>query len=90
MLVEGASEEHEFVMKGRHAGQAPDIDGQVFLSGGEARAGEMRRVRISQASDYDLVGELLDEGAHAGAARPRRRIALKVLGAAESSPPRWQ
>lgn len=62
VLVEGQSDEHEFVMMGRHAGQAPDIDGQVYLSGGEARAGEMRRVRIEQASDYDLVGELLDEG----------------------------
>ncbi len=63
VLVEGASDEHEFVMMGRHAGQAPDIDGQVYLSGGEARPGEMRHVRISQASDYDLVGELLDEDA---------------------------
>src|SRR6185436_1399756 len=62
VLVEGASDEHEYVMMGRHAGQAPDIDGQVYLSGGEARPGEIRRVRITQASDYDLVGELLDEG----------------------------
>jgi ribosomal protein S12 methylthiotransferase len=62
VLVEGTSDEHEFVLMGRHAGQAPDIDGQVYLSGGEARPGEMRRVLVSQASDYDLVGELLDEG----------------------------
>jgi ribosomal protein S12 methylthiotransferase len=78
VLVEGPSEDHEWVMKGRHAGQAPDIDGQVYLSGGEARAGELRRVRISQASDYDLVGELLDEN---GAKKKPRRVALKVLGA---------
>jgi ribosomal protein S12 methylthiotransferase len=58
VLVEGPSEEHDFVMAGRHAGQAPEIDGQVYLSGGEARAGEMRRVVIAQASDHDLVGEL--------------------------------
>jgi ribosomal protein S12 methylthiotransferase len=77
VLVEGASEEHDFVLKGRHAGQAPDIDGQVYLSGGEAHAGQMRRVRISQASDYDLVGELLEEG---GAALPApRRVSLKVV-----------
>jgi ribosomal protein S12 methylthiotransferase len=78
VLVEGASEEHEFVMKGRHRGQAPEIDGQVFLSGGEARAGEMRRVRVTQTSDYDLVGELVDEAPHRGPAR-RRRIALNVI-----------
>ena len=51
VLVEGPSEEHELVMKGRHAGQAPEIDGSVYLSEGEAHAGEMRRVRIVQASD---------------------------------------
>jgi ribosomal protein S12 methylthiotransferase len=86
VLVEGESEEHEFVMKGRHPGQAPEIDGQVFLSGGEARPGEMRRVRISQASDYDLVGDLLDEApadANVKPATPPRRVSLKVLGSRE-------
>jgi ribosomal protein S12 methylthiotransferase len=98
VLVEGPSEEHELVMKGRHAGQAPDIDGSVYLSEGEARAGEMRRVRITQASDWDLVGELLDDPAravHAGAnARPEassraaapRKVALKVLGGSHDEP----
>ncbi len=80
VLVEGASEEHEYVVQGRHAGQAPEIDGQVYLSGGAASPGQMLRVRISQASDYDLVGEILEEspGEHA---HGRRRVALPVLGA---------
>ncbi len=68
VLVEGASDEHEFVLMARHAGQAPEIDGQVYLSGGLASPGELRRVRITQASDYDLVGELLDGDAAADAA----------------------
>jgi ribosomal protein S12 methylthiotransferase len=58
VLVEGPSEDSELVMMGRHAGQAPEIDGCVYLSGGSALPGEFRRVRITQASDYDLVGEL--------------------------------
>ncbi|MBI4699758.1 MAG: 30S ribosomal protein S12 methylthiotransferase RimO [Deltaproteobacteria bacterium] len=63
ILVEGPSDEHEHVLMGRHAGQAPEIDGQVYLGAGAwhgaaARAGEMIRVRISQSSDYDLVGEV--------------------------------
>jgi len=78
VLVEGVSEEHEFVVKGRHAGQAPEIDGQVFLSGGEARAGEMRRVKVVQTSDYDLVGELLDEGPAHGRAR-KKRVSLNIV-----------
>src|SRR6185437_8622683 len=87
VLVEGPSEEHELVMKGRHPGQAPEIDGSVYLSEGEAHPGEMRRVRISQASDFDLVGELLDAD---GAPRPAepRRVSLKVLGASRET--RWQ
>lgn len=76
VLVEGESEEHEFVMKGRHSGQAPDIDGNVYLSGGEVRPGEIRRVRISQAADYDLVGELLGDE---NAPPKKKRVGLKVV-----------
>jgi ribosomal protein S12 methylthiotransferase len=78
VLVEGASDEHEYVIMGRHAGQAPEIDGQVYLSGGEAHAGELRRVLVTQASHYDLVGELLDEGSPERPA-PKRRVGLRVL-----------
>jgi ribosomal protein S12 methylthiotransferase len=67
VLVEGPSEENELVMVGRHAGQAPDIDGVVYLSGGptgiETRPGELRRVRIESTTDYDLLGELSSEEA---------------------------
>jgi len=84
VLVEGPSDEHEFVLQGRHAGQAPEVDGHVYVSGGEAHAGEIRRVRIDQASDWDLVGELIDESP----SRPRRRIALKVVGGTKET--RWQ
>jgi ribosomal protein S12 methylthiotransferase len=86
VLVEGTSDEHEFVLMGRHRGQAPEIDGQVYLSGGEARAGEIRRVRVTQASDYDLVGELFDvddasaEGApRAEATAPKKRVSLRIV-----------
>jgi ribosomal protein S12 methylthiotransferase len=78
VLVSGASEEHELVMKGRHAGQAPDIDGEVFLSGSECRAGEIRRVRVTQASDYDLVGDLADSAPLARRAG-KERVVLRVV-----------
>jgi ribosomal protein S12 methylthiotransferase len=76
VLVEGPSEEHDLVMKGRHAGQAPEIDGQVYLGGSEVLAGEMRRVRITQASDYDLVGDVIDE---APARAKKKRVNLRVV-----------
>ncbi|HEY6079518.1 MAG TPA: 30S ribosomal protein S12 methylthiotransferase RimO [Polyangiaceae bacterium] len=67
ILVEGPSEDSELVLVGRHAGQAPDIDGVVYISGGptgiEARPGELRTVRIESTTDYDLLGELTSEDA---------------------------
>ncbi len=72
-LVEGQSDEHEYVMMGRHAGQAPEIDSQVYLSGGECRAGEMRRVTITQAADVDLVGELHEADAPPPAPRAGKK-----------------
>jgi ribosomal protein S12 methylthiotransferase len=62
VLVDGVSDEHDLVLSARHAGQAPEIDGVVYLEGPEVdsvRAGQFRRVRITQSSDYDLAGELL-------------------------------
>jgi ribosomal protein S12 methylthiotransferase len=87
VLVEGPSDEHELVMKGRHPGQAPDIDGQVYLSGGEVMAGQIRRVRVEQASDYDLVGQVIDDGD--ASASKKKRVALKVLGT-RGAPDVWR
>ena len=61
VLVEGPSEESELVMTGRHAGQAPEIDGIVYLSGGPVLPGELRRALITQATDYDLLADVIDD-----------------------------
>ncbi len=88
VLVEGVSEEHEAVLQGRHAGQAPEIDGQVFLSGLEyldriPKPGELIRVRITQSSDYDLAGDVVGLEDHrfeeSRPAPAAKRIALKVV-----------
>lgn len=77
-LVEGPSEEHEWVMVGRHAGQAPDIDGCVLLGGAVAPAGTLARGRVTGASDYDLVAELHgDETAPHGSTAGRTATAPK-------------
>jgi ribosomal protein S12 methylthiotransferase len=44
---------------GRSAWDAPEIDGAVFVAGGEAlKPGDAVRVKITEAGDYDLWGEL--------------------------------
>jgi ribosomal protein S12 methylthiotransferase len=45
------------------ATQAPEIDGVVLINdyvGTEPKAGQIRRLRITEAHDYDLVGTLLE------------------------------
>jgi ribosomal protein S12 methylthiotransferase len=60
VLVEGFSPETDLLLVGRTPGQAPDVDGVVYITRGTAQAGEIRRVAITQAHDYDLAGELAD------------------------------
>ncbi|AMW35697.1 ribosomal protein S12 methylthiotransferase RimO [Haematospirillum jordaniae] len=45
---------------GRSTGDAPDIDGHVFLNGEvDLKAGDIVTARIEHADDYDLWGELV-------------------------------
>jgi ribosomal protein S12 methylthiotransferase len=59
VLVEGVHEETELLLQGRHMGQAPDIDGKVIINDGDAKAGDIVKVRITEVLDYDLVGEII-------------------------------
>jgi len=62
VLVEGVSPESDYLLTGRLAGQAPEIDGQVYITGGIGRVGELHAVRLTRALPYDLVGEIIQEG----------------------------
>ena len=57
VLVEGFDAQENYIMTGRLASQAPDIDGQVILEKCEAEPGEIIPGRITAAADYDLVAE---------------------------------
>ena len=62
MLVSGLSQETDLLWEGRMPTQAPEIDGVTLINdfeGGEPRQGEIRRLRITEAHDYDVVGTLL-------------------------------
>jgi ribosomal protein S12 methylthiotransferase len=62
VLVEGISKETDLLWEGRMPTQAPEIDGVALINdfeGGPPRAGEIRRLRICDAHDYDVVGTLL-------------------------------
>jgi ribosomal protein S12 methylthiotransferase len=56
VLVDGPHEETELLLRGRHKGQAPEVDGAVFINDGEAHTGDRVEVEITETFDYDLVG----------------------------------
>jgi ribosomal protein S12 methylthiotransferase len=74
VLVEGLSEETEFLLEARHEGMAPEIDGVVYLNDDErslthppqARRdaplpvpGDFVKTEITDAGTYDLVGHII-------------------------------
>lgn len=60
VLVEGYSEETDLLLKGRSARQAPDIDGQYLITSGVADVGEYVQLKITDSSEYDLIGEIIN------------------------------
>ena len=68
VLVEGPSPDSDLVWQARLTTQAPGIDGVCYISDpGESplEVGQIRRMRITKAHDYDLTGELTDVAAEA-------------------------
>jgi ribosomal protein S12 methylthiotransferase len=62
VLVEGPSDESEYLLQGRHEGQAPEIDGQVYLALNDdftPEAGTFVRARVTQSAEYDLAADVL-------------------------------
>ena len=62
VLLEGASEESELLLKGRMETQAPDIDGHVLINDAGERtvaAGEFYPVEITESLEYDLIGKIV-------------------------------
>jgi ribosomal protein S12 methylthiotransferase len=93
VLVEGASEETEHLLVGRHARQAREIDGVTYLNeiaipgedGAVVYPGEMATVEVTDAADHDLVGRVVKRNpgpTSPGRSPPsprRRRTGLRVL-----------
>jgi ribosomal protein S12 methylthiotransferase len=59
VLVEGPSAESDLLWQGRLSTQAPEVDGVVYLTDGPVRAGAIQKVKVTDSSAYDLVGEVL-------------------------------
>ena len=62
-LLEGPSQETDLLLEGRTQMQAPEIDGKVLINDvgerDDVRPGEFYRCRITEAHEYDLVGNIV-------------------------------
>jgi len=66
VLVEGACDETEHLLQGRHRGMAPGIDGRVLINDGTAPAGSLVEVEITEAYADDIVGRIVGSGIEHG------------------------
>ncbi len=76
VLIEGPSRETDLLWEARLATQAPEIDGVCYINDfgpGDPKPGEMRTMRVTEAHDYDLIGELVD-APEAGYSRPVQAV----------------
>ena len=60
-VVEGFHPESEMLLRARHSGQCPDIDGQIIINDGRkvTSFGKLYEVEITDATDYDLIGAVI-------------------------------
>jgi ribosomal protein S12 methylthiotransferase len=59
--VDGSTRGRSPTLVGRTYRDAPEVDGMTFAAG-RAAVGEMVKVRVTSALEYDLVGELVADG----------------------------
>ena len=63
VLFEGLSQESDLLFQGRLEGQAQEIDGYILINDIpedlEPKIGEFYNVRINEAHEYDLIGEIV-------------------------------
>jgi ribosomal protein S12 methylthiotransferase len=59
VLVEGLHPETDLLLRGRHQGQAPEVDGEVFITEGTWRPGDIIPVTIEETFDYDMAGRVV-------------------------------
>lgn len=60
-IVEGYHPDSPFLMRARHYGQCPEIDGQVIINDGRKvkQFGELYQIEITEVAGYDLIGRVI-------------------------------
>lgn len=61
VLVDGVSEESEWLLQGRSQFQGAKVDGLVYINEGQAKPQQFNLIEITEAHPYDLVGRVVAE-----------------------------
>jgi ribosomal protein S12 methylthiotransferase len=76
-MVDGPAQDDGHWLEGRHEGLAPEIDGVVYINETDNATvpdpGTCVKVRITDATTYDLTGHVLGEKSASGAQAPGGR-----------------
>jgi ribosomal protein S12 methylthiotransferase len=63
VMFEGLSQESDLLFQGRLPGQAQEIDGYILINDVpedlEPRVGQIYKVRVTEAHEYDLIGQII-------------------------------
>ena len=59
VYVEGPSQESELLVEARSYAEAPDVDGRIYIGDATLKAGDKVKVKITQATEYDLAAEVV-------------------------------
>ena len=59
VYIEGPSEESELLVEARSYAEAPDVDGRIYIGDATLKAGDKVKVKITQATEYDLAAEVV-------------------------------
>lgn len=59
VLIEGIHPETELLLRGRHQGQASEVDGEVLITEGTYQLGDIIPVTIEETFDYDMAGRVI-------------------------------
>ncbi len=74
VLVEGACDETEHLLQGRHHGMAPEIDGRLLINDGLAPPATLAEVEITDAYADDLVGRVVGPAGAPGVVAAQREV----------------
>ena len=60
VIIDSESDAAGFLCMGRTRWDAPEVDGNVYVKGKEIQAGSIVQIKIYDADEYDLYGELVE------------------------------